>query len=100
LLSANDLTSVPSVVAHVLQEYKDVFPEETPIGLPPSRGIEHQIDLILGAVLPNRPTYRTHPKETKEIQRQVQALIDKGYVCESLSPCAFPMILVPKKDGS
>jgi len=83
-----------------LQEYGDVFPEETPAGLPPLRGIEHQIDLISRATLPNRPAYRTNPEETKEIQRQVQALLYKGYVHESLSPCAVPMILVPKKDGS
>ena len=97
LLSANDLTSVPSVVAHVLQEYEEVFPEKTPAGLPPLRGIEHQIDFIPGAALPNRLAYHTNPEETKEIQRQVQALLDKGYVRESLSPCAVPVVLVPKK---
>jgi hypothetical protein len=53
-----------------------------------------------GVALPNHPAYRTNPKETKEIQRQVQALLDKGYVRESLSPCVVPVILVPKKDGS
>jgi hypothetical protein len=100
LLSANDITSLPSVISHLLQDFKDVFPEETPTGLPPLRGIEHQIDLIPGAALPNRPPYRTNPEETKEIQRQVQALLDKGYVRESLSPCAVPVILVPKKDGT
>ena len=100
LLSANDLTSIPSVVACVLQEYEDVFPEETPARLPPLRGIEHQIDLIPRAALPNRPAYCTNPEETKEIQRQVQSLLDKGYVRESLSPCAVPVVLVPKKDGS
>jgi hypothetical protein len=59
----------------------------------------HQIDLIPDASLPNCAPYRTNPEETKEIQRQVQEP-DKGYVCESLSPCAIPVILVPKKDGS
>jgi ribulose bisphosphate carboxylase small subunit len=71
-----------------------------PPGLPPIQGIEHQIDLIPGASLPNRAPYRTNPEETKEIQRQVQELLDKGYVRESLSPCAVPVLLVPKKDGS
>ena len=64
------------------------------------RGIEHQIDLILGATLPNHAAYRTNPEETKEIQRQVQDLLDCGYVRESLSPCAVPVLLVPKKDGT
>ncbi|KAK1677889.1 hypothetical protein QYE76_038737 [Lolium multiflorum] len=48
----------------------DVFPEEVPAGLPPLRGIEHQIDLIPGASLPNRAPYRTNPEETKEIRKQ------------------------------
>jgi hypothetical protein len=50
--------------------------------------------------LPNHALYKTNPEETKEIQRQVQELLDKGYVRESLSPCAVLVILVPKKDGS
>nr|CAD39843.2 OSJNBb0072N21.12 [Oryza sativa Japonica Group] len=82
------------------KEYADIFSKEVPPGLPPIRGIEHQIDLIPGASLPNRAPYRTNPEETKEIQRQVQELLDKGYVRESLSPCAVPVLLVPKKDGS
>jgi hypothetical protein len=50
--------------------------------------------------LPNRAPYRTNLKETKEIQSQVQDLLDKGYVHESLCPCGVLDILVPKKDGS
>ncbi|WVZ63528.1 hypothetical protein U9M48_013153 [Paspalum notatum var. saurae] len=76
------------------------FPGEIPAGLPPLRGIEHQIDLVPSAFLPNRPAYRTNPEETKEIQRQIKELLDKGYVRESLSPCVVPVLLVPKKDGS
>ncbi|KAK1615516.1 hypothetical protein QYE76_021033 [Lolium multiflorum] len=53
-----------------MKEFGDVFPEEVPAGLPPLRGIEHQIDLIPGASLPNRAPYRTNPEETKEIQKQ------------------------------
>jgi hypothetical protein len=50
--------------------------------------------------LPNRAPYRTNPKETKEIQWQVQEILEKGYVHESLSHCDVLVILVPKKDGS
>ncbi|KAL4273000.1 hypothetical protein GQ457_13G016280 [Hibiscus cannabinus] len=48
------------------KDYEDLFPEDTPSGLPPIRGIEHQIDFIPGATIPNRPAYRSNPEETKE----------------------------------
>ena len=92
--------NLPPSIYSLLQEFEDVFPDELPKGLPPIRGIEHQIDLIPGAAIPNRPAYRTNPEETKEIQRQVEELLDKGQVRESLSPCAVPVILVPKKEGT
>ncbi|WVZ80743.1 hypothetical protein U9M48_028198 [Paspalum notatum var. saurae] len=70
LLSTNDLpSSLPSVVLDLLQDFEDVFSDEIPAGLPPFRGIEHRIDLVPGASLPNCPAYRTNPEETKEIQR-------------------------------
>ena len=75
-----------------------MFPDEMPSGLPPIKGIEHQIDFIPGVAIPNRPTYRSNSEEIKELQRQVEEFLSKGYVQESLSPCVVPMILVPKKD--
>lgn len=90
--------SLPSLALSLLHEFKDVFPEEMPSGLPPIRGIEHQIDFIHRAVIPNRPAYRNNLEETKELQRQVEDLLSKEYVRESMSPCAVPMLLVPKKD--
>nr|XP_027071933.1 uncharacterized protein LOC113696748 [Coffea arabica] len=93
-------TDIPLEVKSLLQEYADVFPEDVPSGLPPLRGIEHQIDFIPGASLPNRPAYKSNPEETKELQRQVDELLDKGWARESLSPCAVPVILVPKQDGT
>ncbi|KAH9698149.1 Endonuclease [Citrus sinensis] len=64
---------------YVQDKYEDVFPEETPHGLPPIRGIEHQIDFVPGAAIPNRPAYRSNPEETKELQR-VYRLMRKKYV--------------------
>ena len=71
---------VPTVVKVLLQEFEDVFPDDIPSCLPPIRGIEHQIDFIPGASIPNRPAYRSNPEETKELQRQVGELMSKGYI--------------------
>jgi hypothetical protein len=89
----NIASSIVPVATNLLQEYEDIFPSEIPPGLPPLRGIS-------GATLPNCVAYRTNPKETKKIQRQVQDLLDRGYVRESFSPCAVPVLLVSKKDGT
>ncbi|XP_021769518.1 uncharacterized protein LOC110733760, partial [Chenopodium quinoa] len=100
---------IPMDACHILlgrpwlfdrRDFEDVFPDELPKGLPPIRGIEHQIDLIPGAPLPNKPAYRCNPLETKELQRQIEELMGMGYVRESMSPCAVPALLVPKKDGT
>jgi hypothetical protein len=101
LFSLEDITTpLPHVITNLLQEFKDVFPAEIPPGLPPLRGIEHQIDLTPGALLPNQAAYRSNPEGTKEIHRQVQELLDNGYVHESLCPCVVPVIFVPKKNGT
>jgi len=85
-------------MAQLLKKYDNVFSKDIPHGLPPKRGTEYNIDLIQGASLPNRLTYRSNTEETKEIQKQVEQLMDKGSVQESLSPYAILVILVPMKD--
>ena len=84
----------------LLKLYSHVFPDEIPPGLPPKSTIQHHIDLVPGAILPNKPAYRMNLKETMEIQRQVDELPFMGMVRESLCPCVVPALLVPKKDGS
>ena len=89
-----------SAIVSLLQEFEDVVVDEMLPALPPIRGIEHQIDFVLGATLPNRPAYQANPEETKELQRQIEELLSKVYIRESMSPCAVPVLLVPKKDCS
>nr|XP_027109191.1 uncharacterized protein LOC113729063 [Coffea arabica] len=82
LLNVDELDkALPSSVVALLQEFEDVFSDEIPDGLLPIREIEHQIDLIPGAPLPNKPAYQMGPEETKELQRQVHGLLD--YVVSS-----------------
>ena len=103
-LVANEETKsekeIPKEVEPIMAKFVDVVPEEIPHGLPPMRDIQHQIDLVPGSVLPNKPAYRMRPKEHEELTRQVDELLNKGLIRESKSPCAVPPLLVPKKDGS
>ncbi|KAF8054126.1 hypothetical protein N665_1346s0001 [Sinapis alba] len=100
VLTGYEDQEIPPEIVQLIEKFPDLFPEDIPTGLPPTRGMEHQIDLIPGAPLPNRPAYRVNPEEAKELEKQVQDLMDKGYIRESLSPCAVPALLVPKKDGT
>jgi hypothetical protein len=93
------LDDFPAEVKGMLDEILDIIVNELPNALPHVRSISHHIDLILGESLPNKETYRFNPQENEEIKKQVQELLDKGLVKESLSPCFVPTMLSPKKDG-
>jgi len=53
----------------LLEHFAHVFLEDIPLGLPPKTSIQHHIDLIIEAILPNKPAYMMNPKETIEVQR-------------------------------
>ncbi len=82
----------------ILLEFEDVF--QDPGSLPPTRAVDHRIELQPGHTPPNRPVYRNSPLELEEIKRQLTELLEKGLIRPSKSPFGAPVLLVKKKDGS
>ncbi|GJU63283.1 putative reverse transcriptase domain-containing protein [Tanacetum coccineum] len=83
----------------IVQNFPEVFPEDLP-GLPPTRQVEFQIDLIPGATPVAWAPYRLAPSETKELSDQLQELSNKGFIRPSSSPWGASVLFVKKKDGS
>nr|GEY20730.1 RNA-directed DNA polymerase [Tanacetum cinerariifolium] len=77
-----------------------VTEQNTIISLPLMREIQHCIDFLRDASIPNKPAYRMNPKEHEELHRQVTELLEKGLIRESMSPCAVLGLLVPKHGGA
>lgn len=64
------------------------------------REIQHCIDFIPGASIPNKSAYRMNLAHYVELQQQVTELLEKGLIRESMSPCIVPALLVPKANGA
>jgi len=83
----------------IVSNFASVFPAELP-GLPPTREVEFQIELLPGAAPVAKAPYRLAPSEMKELMNQVQELLDKGFIRPSVSPWGAPVLFVKKKDGT
>nr|GEV78521.1 hypothetical protein [Tanacetum cinerariifolium] len=88
------LKDVPTV-----QNFLEVFLEDFP-GLPPTRQVKFQIDLVHGAALVARAPYRLALSELQELSTQLQELSNKGFIRPSSSPNGASVLFVKKKDGS
>ncbi|GJY66787.1 putative reverse transcriptase domain-containing protein [Tanacetum coccineum] len=58
----------------IVQDFPKVFPEDLP-GLPPTRQVEFQIDLVPGAAPVARAPYRLAPSEMKELSDKLKEFI-------------------------
>ncbi|GJW41718.1 hypothetical protein Tco_0067563 [Tanacetum coccineum] len=62
----------------IVQDFPEVFPEDLP-GIPPTRQVEFQIDLIPGAAPVARAPYRLAPSEMKELSDQLKEYDQRLY---------------------
>jgi hypothetical protein len=98
-LSVDDKESNPIEAIRIVSEFPDVFPEELP-GMPPERKVEFAIELIPGTAPISKRAYRVSGRELVELKKQIDELLENGYIRPSTSPWAAPMLFVEKKDGT
>jgi hypothetical protein len=75
------------------------FPEKLP-GMPPERKVEFAIELISGTAPISKRAYRVSGTELVELKKQIDELLEKGYIRPSTSPWAATVLFVEKKDGT
>nr|GEW65078.1 putative reverse transcriptase domain-containing protein [Tanacetum cinerariifolium] len=93
-------SSLIDIVPATLGYGYDIELADELLGIPPTRKVEFQIDLVPGAAPVARAPYRLAPSEMKELSDQLQKLSDKGFIRPSSSPWGAPVLFVKKKDGS
>ncbi|XP_073119746.1 uncharacterized protein [Henckelia pumila] len=74
----------------VVSEFSYVFPDEIP-RLPPVREIDFSIELMPGTLPISKDPYRMELVYLKELKEQVEDLLAKGYVKQSVSPWGAPL---------
>jgi hypothetical protein len=95
----NHLKGVSIEEVAVVREYPDVFPDELP-GMPPDRDIEFLIELMPSTGPIAKRPYPMSIDELKELKKQLAKQLRKGFIRESSSPWAAPVLFVEKKDLS
>jgi len=81
----------------VVREFLDVFSDEIP-GMPPLREVEFCIDVTPRATPISRAPYQMAPAELKELQMQLEELLEKRYIRPCTSPWGALVLFVKKKD--
>lgn len=79
-------------------EFKHLFEPRT--GLPPKRAVDHRIDLLPDQSPPHKHTYRLSQPELIELRKQIDVLLENGWIRPSVSPYGAPILFAKKKDGS
>ncbi len=62
--------------------------------------MEFAIEVMSGITPISIAPYRMAPTELRELKVQLQELLDKGFICSSVSPWGAPVLFVKKKDGT
>jgi hypothetical protein len=91
----------PSVIPEEYRSWKHLFQEEETIkALPKHQLWDHEIKLEPGKQPTFGPIYTLSKKELKALKTYLEENLKKGFICKLESPAEYPILFVPKKDGS
>jgi len=91
-------TETRAEIKSLLAEFAGIF--EEPRALPPARQFDHKIPLKPGSQPINIRPYKSSFIQKGEIEKLVKEMISNGVILYSVSPFAFPVLLVKKKDNT
>jgi hypothetical protein len=97
LSCAFSMIELPLKKIPVVCEYANVFLDELP-GMTRDQDIEFAIELQSGRTPISKRPYRMPPAELAKLKKQLQELLDKGFIHPSTSPWGCPALFVKKKD--
>ena len=94
-LAKNNLgmTEIP-----IIREFLDVFLDEL-LSLPPHQEVNFEIETIPEVAPISIAPYRMTPLKLKELKKQLEELLEKGFIRPSISPWGAPVLFMKKKDG-
>ncbi|CDJ62484.1 OSJNBa0079C19.6 protein, related [Eimeria necatrix] len=97
-ITSPEAKDIPCEVAQVLHEYRAVFPDTLPKGLPPKRPHDHHILLVPGKLPARSAIYRMTPDQLTFHKQELAKLSDNGRIGPTYSPICSPTIMVDKRD--
>ncbi|GBG73872.1 hypothetical protein CBR_g17584 [Chara braunii] len=92
----NEEKPIDPAIAKLLEEFTDLA--KPPTGVVP-RPIQHRIEIEPGSMTPEGAVYRMSPRELEELRKQLDELLEKGWIRPISSPFRAPVVFVPKKEG-
>lgn len=104
---SDDETNMPEEASRQILEFLTKHPEVATESERPSKPREvdgamvyHNITEHPNTTPPFRQSYRLSPSEIKELKKQLDELLQKGFIRPSSSAYGAPVMFVPKADGT
>lgn len=97
---SSSLAPIPIEIKEMLHKFKDMPPHKLPKRLPPGRGLDHKIELVLGAKPPAKVASRMTQPELVELYTQLKEILDYGIIRLAKSSYGAPILFQKRLDDT